>query len=528
LKKVKVLVRKVVILTMLCLFVLGGQGAHKPAFAQQDQETIEQEQRTTFDRDKPWRIKDPNKVKKKKTVSVQTKFKKMARALLGKPHWSERFLSLLDRDIPKIAIHPFEADELPVSLAEAQIYVDGFTRALVREATDRYAVVGRKELGAVVKDINEMGTRTQSQNPLGDLIDRARSDLLAIGTLTLKGQQIILSYKLMETETGRIVSSTQQSFPRKTDDVVKTTGTLSVQGAAQKAARALMRDLSHVRKIMVQGLRYQTSGIHTSFGRYFTGLLVDELRREATSGPRNINSLEISDFVIEEEVFRGLKLANDTLEKAVLLREGSGYYILKGTYWPFEHFVDIRLGLEDDTGAALAWRARILRADIAPELDIIPPAAPIDAEHSAPLGPINLYLSSNKGKDPSFKIGQKMVLSVRTSVDAHIGCYYLQADGAIFRIFPNRFVKSGFINGGFTQHIPAMSMPFAFEFTPPSGVEAVKCFATDRDVSKDIKQKLGQAAFTPLNVANERQLTKVYRTLPRTILSEASLIISIP
>lgn len=478
--------------------------------------------------DKPWRKKDPDPKKdKKKTVSSSKKYKKMARALLGQPHWSERFLGLLDRDTPKIAIHPFQADELPISLEEAQIYVNGFTQALVREADGRYAVVARKELGALVQDINEMGMRSESENPLGDLITRARSDLLAVGTLSLKGDKILLAYKMVETETGRIVSSSQQAFARKNETISKAHGGLSVNGAAQKAAGALLRDVNFVRKIMVQGIRYQTSGIHTGFGRYFTGVLVDSLRQYAASGPRNINSMEISDFVIEEERFRGLELSTNSVERTTLSQDGQGSFILKGTYWPFEEYVEIRLSLENEKGAAHVWRGRIVKSEIPPELDLLPPPSPIAQEETNSLGPIDLYLSSNKGKDPSYKVGQKMVLSVRTTVDAYIGCYYLQADGMIFRIFPNRFVKSGFLNGGFTQNIPSASMPFAFEFTPPSGVEAVKCFATDRDVSKDLTTALGQAAFKPLSVANERQLTKVFRSLPNVLLSEASLIISV-
>lgn len=516
---------------VLCLVLFAGlfmSAAVLPLYAEENAVQPDDQSGSEYRQDKPWRKKDPDqKTDKKKTVSTSKKFKTMARALLGQPHWSERFLNLLDRDTPKIAIHPFQADELPISLEEAQIYVNGFTQALVREADGRYAVVARKELGALVQDINEMGMRSESENPLGDLIARARSDLLAVGTLSLKGDKILLAYKMVETETGRIVSSSQQTFTRKKDAINKAQGGLSVNGAAQKAAGALLRDVHFVRKIMVQGIRYQTSGIHTGFGRYFTGVLVDRLRQYGASGPRNINSIEISDFVIEEEQFRGLQLSTNSVERTTLSQHGQGSYILKGTYWPFEDYVEMRLSLENEKGAAQAWRGRIVKSEIPPELDLLPPPSPIAQDETNPLGPIDLYLSSNKGNDPSYKIGQKMVLSVRTSVDAYIGCYYLQADGAIFRIFPNRFVKSGFLNGGFTQNIPSASMPFAFEFTPPRGVEAVKCFATEHDVAKDLTAVLDQAAFKPLSVANERQLTKAYRSLPNVLLSEASLIISV-
>jgi len=488
---------------------------------------VSEVKQSDFDKDKPWRKKKEEKNrKKKKKVSNKKKFKTMARNLLGEPHWSDRFSNLLNTDTPKIAIHPFKEEDLPISLAESQIYVDGFTRALIKEADERYAIVGRKELGAVVADINEMGTRSDSANPLGDLIDRARSDLLAVGHLTIKNDKIILGYKLVETETGRIVSSTQAAFKRKEDEKQQAQGGLSIQGAAKKAANRLMRDLVSIKKIMVQGLRYQTSGTHTQFGRYFMEIFSDVLRREAASGPRNINDMEISDFVIEEERFRGLKLNEGRVEQAAF-REAGQDYILKGTYWVFEHYVELRLTLESETGKSIAWRGRIVKSEIPENLNLLPPPAPIDEGEQGTLGPIDLYLSSNKGKNPLFKIGQKMVMAVRTGNDAYLSCYYLQADGAIFRIFPNKFIKSGKMNGGFLQHIPSNAMPFAFEFSPPRGVEAVKCFALDRDVSKEIGKQIGKAAFDLLPLKNERELTKIYRSLPNVVISEASLIVTV-
>ncbi|MDV7338953.1 DUF4384 domain-containing protein [Terasakiella sp. A23] len=512
--------------SLLIVFVLAQVIGATSVYGETKKDEVRSEK---VDPDKPWRLKksDDKKKKKKKGPSDLKKFKSMARGLLGRPHWSDRFLNLLDSEIPKIAIHPFTEGDLPISLAEAQTYVDGFTRALIREADGRYAIVGRKELGAVIADINEIGTRSDSVNPLGDLIDRARSDLLAVGHLSLQGESIVLSYKLVETETGRIVSTVQKKFKRKKVEEEVTAGGLSLAGAARKAAYALMRDLMDVRKIQVQGLRYQTSGVHTSFGHYFMGLLSDDLRREAASGPRNFNDLEISDFIVEEERFRGLKITDRQSVEDQVLSEGGNDYLIKGTYWVFETYVDVRLTLYNQSGRSLAWRGRIVRSEIPENLDLLPPSSPIDEADIKPLGPMDLYLSSNKGTNPSYKVGQEMILVMRASQDAFVSCYYLQVDGAIFRIFPNDIVTSGKLPGGFTHYLPSNAMPFAFEFTPPRGVEAVKCFATDHDVSKAVGRQTGKAAFQPLGVANERELTKIYRSLPKTVLTEASLIVTV-
>jgi TolB-like protein len=463
--------------------------------------------------------------RKEKSVSASKSYRLMARDLLGQPHWSERLLNLLDDHIPQIAVPPLPVEELPISSQEAQIYVDGFTRALINASAGRYAVVARKELDAVVKDINEMGMRSDSINPLGNLIERARSDLIAVGHLALQGEQIILSYKLVESETGRIVSASQRTFKRKEHVQIHNAGALSVQGAAKKAAQDLMRDIPQIKKIMVQGMRYQSSGIHTGFGRYFMEMLSDALRKQAASGPRNINDLDIAPFVIEEERFRGLQL--NFPEKKTQRSSLTGQYILKGTYWVFDETVELRLRLEGEDGKAQSWRGRIVKNEIPRQLALIPPPAPIEETDNKPIGPIDLFLSSNKGDNPLYKTGEKMVLAVRTGDDAHLYCYYIQADGILFRIFPNRFLPSSHINGGFLQYIPPAAVPFAFEFSPPSGVEAVKCYALTRDVSNELNAAFSVPAFEALPYKNERELTRLFRNLKKTKLSEASLIVTV-
>lgn len=477
--------------------------------------------------DKQWhKSKEKKDQKKKKAPSNNKQYRLMASDLLGRPDWSERLLTFLSDKPAQIALPPLSAEQLPVSEREAQTYLDGLTRELIKQAGTRYAIVGRKELGALVKEIDNMGSRRESVNPLGDLFDRARSDLVAVTHLALSGEKILMSVKLVETESGRIVSSSQRKLKRLSADKQKQAGVLSLSGAVENAAQSLMRDLSNVRSIFVQGLRYQTSATHSDFSQYFLSLMSDGLRKQAQSGPRNINDMRISDFIVKEEQFRGLKLNQTSLERAALSSGGLDY-ILSGTYWVFDEVVEIRLKIANADGEAKAWQGRILKTEIPAELALVPPPAPIEPEEREQLGPAGLYLTSNKGENPLYRVGEKMVMSVRPNKNSHVACYYLQADGVIYRIFPNRFVPSDALNGGFSQYIPAKGMPFDFEFTPPVGVEAVKCFATDQDVSDRVAQQLGKADFQALPVKTERELTQVYRNLPQVSLSEASMIITL-
>jgi len=484
------------------------------------------EERLESDDDKPWRLGDKKKKKKKKKKkgpSTRKKLNLMAKDLLGRPSWSDRFMALMVDDIPKIALHPLKAEDSPVALSEVQPLIDGLTQALIRIAGDRYAIVSREELGALVTEVDQMGSRSDDVNPLSTLFDRAQSDLLGVGSVSLKGTQLVLSYKFVETETGRIVSATQRSFPRPKQAEETLVQGLSLEGAIGQAAQTLLRDAQNIAAIKVQGLRFENTGSHSDFGTYFMGLLSDELRRQATQGPRNFNDFSISDFIVTEDHFRGLSLVETTVEKQHLSAAKQDY-LLKGRYWVLPDHVDIRLSLENAAQQAIAWRGKIVKGEIPDTLALVPPPAPVDEGNRHLLGPFDLTVTTNKGENPLFKVGERMVLSIGVSQPAYVQCFYLQADGTIFQIFPNSYVSDGFFNGGFTRKIPSSGMPFAFEFSPPQGVEAVKCYATDQDVQS---QLFPQPAFQPLPITSEAELTKAFRDLRNLTLGEASVIVTV-
>lgn len=492
--------------------------------------SVVQAEDQAVDKDKPWRLEqgDDKKTgeKKAKQPSTAKKLKGMARDLLGRPSWSDRFMTIMRDDIPKLALHPLEAEDSPVALAEVQPLVDGLTQALIRIAGDRYAVVGRDELGAVVQEIDRMGSRSDDVNPLGRLFDQAQSDLLGVGSVALKGNQIILSYKFVETETGRIVSASQRSFKRAKQAEERTVQGLSLEGAASQAAQKLLRDVSNIRSIVVQGLRYEKSGSHSAFSTYFMDLLSEHLRHQASTGPRSINDLSISEFVVKDDDFRGLDLVETGVENRYLSDQPQDY-LIKGRYWVLPDHVDVRLTLENAAQQAVSWRGKIVKSEIPETLDLVPPPAPVAEDARQPLGPFDLTLTSNKGENPLFRVGEQMVLAIGASQPAYVRCYYLQADGAIFQIFPNRFGQDSFINGGFTRKIPSNGMPFAFEFSPPTGVEAVKCYGSDQDLEQRLAAHITTKAFTPLSVPNAVALTKIFRDMRDITLSEASLIVTV-
>jgi len=151
-------------------------------------------------------------------------------------------------------------------------------------------------------------------------------------------------------------------------------------------------------------------------------------------------------------------------------------------------------------------------------------------------GPIGLKISTNKGRNPSYRIGERMVIWVETQEDAYLSCFYIQADGVGFKIYPNRFLskapistseKKGFIKGGEAVEIPGSNANFAFDIQPPTGREDIHCFATDRDVSEELPREIGARDLEPIRQRDLNNLTNFFRELPAIRISESLTTVSI-
>lgn len=455
-------------------------------------------------------------------IESQRTYDTLAKSLLGRPHWSDRFKGLVSTHLPKIALVPFKGDDVPVDLRLAESLEERFFQSLVRSAANRYAVISRKELHKVMSEHDEWGNQLAGDG-FQSFVEAVRADLLAIGRISYGAGRLSLSYKLVESETGRVVSTASQTFAYKAVESANAQTLASLEAAARLGAKALLKDVDDVGRILVQGLRFQESGAHSEFGQYVMQLLSDALKKQAAQGPRSLSDLSIGAFSVEEERFRGLSAQETTIEGAV---SSGGVYILSGTYWLFDDHVEIRLTLTGGARKTVSWRGKILVSHIPKGLVLEPVRIP-HVEQAAMGGPMALYLSSNHGDNPLYKVGDTMVLAVRARRDALLYCFYALADGKIMRIFPNRFASNAKIAGGFVQHIPAKGMGFEFEMTPPAGVESVRCFALDQKPNGTLDDLISSDAFTALGVAGERELIKRFRALTDTALGEASLIVTV-
>jgi hypothetical protein len=155
--------------------------------------------------------------------------------------------------------------------------------------------------------------------------------------------------------------------------------------------------------------------------------------------------------------------------------EGKGAYILDGTYWELPHSVEVKLRLRNRAGNEVPWIGRISMEDIQ-GIGVRPNNSmkrPLETEL---LGPFSFHLTTNRGDDPAYSIGEYLNLMIRLDRDAWVYCFYQQSDASLVQIFPNpeMISQEPRLAGDLLHTIPGeTSFPFKLRLTEPAGYEAL-------------------------------------------------------
>jgi len=224
-----------------------------------------------------------------------------------------------------------------------------------------------------------------------------------------------------------------------------------------------------------------------------------------------------------EGLTRGLKIEKGEVD-AALVSEQASDFLFCGTYWDLGRHVELRLTLKNARGARTSYKGLVLRQSIGDDLTLAPSDDVLGLADVAFPGPLGLYLSSDRGNNPVYAVGDEMHLLVQTSEDANLYCFYRSVDGSVVKLFPNSFVPEPRLPGGFLHRIPGRTMPFRLKFSGPPGVESVRCFATGRPVDKNLPDEVRRNDFGNLTGQVVDELNRVFRGIPEVRLSEATMV----
>ncbi|MDP6271050.1 MAG: DUF4384 domain-containing protein [Alphaproteobacteria bacterium] len=401
----------------------------------------------------------------------------------------------------RIALWPFgPRDDIPVTPEAANAFNDALLAALQAKARKHFEFVGRSELRQVIKDLDESGG---VDDPVALVSDNAAADVLVVGTIRLEGGAVSLVYKAMGAgrSTGTIIASTEaRKLPAAAAGTV-----LSLKQGVARAAKHFRDHAADMRELRLAGVRFQSSRQQTAFSRYVEEQIGAVLSQHFAS-------------VLSER-----KLVVKRYKKGS--EKGEGVYVLEGTYWDFESSVDLRLKLRNAAGESVAWTGHVRP----PRGLQLRPAGnfPTGLLNNDGLGAHRLELSSPRGPDPSYRVGDKLVLDIQTDREAWLYCFYRQSDRTWFRIFPNRYHKDAKIPGGRALSIPDERYAFDLNVTEPAGIDLVKCFATNRDVMRELPRAWRSEDFAPLPAGLDFKLVGTFHAIAEATVSEASLVVTV-
>jgi len=415
----------------------------------------------------------------------------------------------------RVAIWPFQEKDIPIPLEAARAFDTDLLTKLQALVGPSLVFVGRRELRTLAADLEE--SNAEIDNPVALVASRAKVDVLIIGALILQKGDARLSYKALGAsgkKVGRILASTSTQRVKFEQQQAALTLDLAVRTATRKLA-GLARDMQ---ELTLGGIRFETSRVQTPFGRYVEQRTADEFTNVYNNTLSN-RMIRVSREHVTENDLKPPEERTDTGHG------NKGRYLLTGTYWDFGSAIDLRLRLKGPDGRIGVWSGRILP----PEGIQTRPTGnfPTVLLENDGLGPFKFTLSSSRGENPVYNIGDKLNLLVRLDQDAWLYCFYRQADGKMLKILPNQYFEDPFVEGGIVQTIPGPRLPFDLNIGEPAGVELVKCFAVSRDISDDLPRELRSMDFPVLPDGMDFRLPAIFRRLRNVAVSEASVVITV-
>lgn len=133
-----------------------------------------------------------------------------------------------------------------------------------------------------------------------------------------------------------------------------------------------------------------------------------------------------------------------------------------------------------------------------------------------------INLDSDRGTNPSYKVGEFLNMFLSINSDGTVYCYYEDNNHYVARIFPNQFAGNPTVRSGSTLRLPSGGFKIRFD---KAGRERVMCVGSDRELVLPSALK-GIKDLTPINSRSVDDVAQQFRSV-NPILSISNLDIMI-
>ncbi len=154
-----------------------------------------------------------------------------------------------------------------------------------------------------------------------------------------------------------------------------------------------------------------------------------------------------------------------------------------------------------------------------PSLQDTPPTpeplvTPITVEPTMLIQPkLLIQLSTTKGTDSVYRVGEPLKLAAQLSEDGYLYCYYQDEAGRIARIYPNRYAPDSYLRTGQSIYIPGENAGFSIEFTKTGQQPEAMCLASKRELGAKLPAHLKVVDLEPVSVESLDQVINAFQTL---------------
>ncbi len=157
-------------------------------------------------------------------------------------------------------------------------------------------------------------------------------------------------------------------------------------------------------------------------------------------------------------------------------------------------YFDVSLDQSEGVHAALRNLVQLSMIEILGQLAGVPYQQCLHQPRQLPVVPITtvrptIVLSTTRGREAHYRVGETVSLTVTLSREAHLYCYYRDGEEKIWKIFPNDYSAPSLRTAGQTLTIPDTNT-FDIVAEIPSVIENAMCLAIPSEKATIVEQRL--------------------------------------